>query len=158
MLIYENVPKMLQTSNQTKTAELHPNPFWCLLVLSEISAEPDLIESQLQTCWEMDSFNSSQKLLHLNFLAYNYIYELWHIIKLTVLQKTVMISIMSCTFSHLVLDPSILQNEAISYLPLNMCYEHQILNYYLISIKGNILEQIIENTILISSMLHRHRK
>lgn len=65
---------------------------------------------------------------------------------------------MSYTFSHLVLDPSILQNESISYLPLNMCYEHQILNYYLISIKGNILEQIIKNTILTSSMLHRHRK
>lgn len=154
----KNVPKMLQTSNQIKTTELHQTLFWCLLVLSEISAEPDLTESELQTRWEMDSFNSSQKLLHLNFLAYNYMYELWHIIKLTVLQKTVMISIMSYTFSHLVLDPSILQNESISYLPLNMCYEHQILNYYLISIKGNILEQIIKNTILTSSMLHRHRK
>lgn len=154
----KNVPKMLQTSNQIKTTELHQTPFWCLLVQSEISAEPDLTESELQTRWEMDSFNSSQKLLHLNFLAYNYMYELWHIIKLTVLQKTVMISIMSYTFSHLVLDPSILQNESISYLPLNMCYEHQILNYYLISIKGNILEQIIKNTILTSSMLHRHRK
>lgn len=75
-----------------------------------------------------------------------------------ILQRAVMIPIMSYTFSHLVLGPSILQHEAISYLSLNICYEHWILNYYLISIKGNILEQIIENTILISSMPQRHRK
>lgn len=154
----KTLPKMLQTSNQTKTAELHQTPSWCLLVLNEISAEPDLIKSQLKTCCEMASFNFSQKLLHMTFLSYDYIYELWDIIKLTVLQKNIMTSIMTYTFSHLVLDPSILQHEAIFYLPLNICYEHWILNYYLISIKGNILEQIIENKILIPSMRHRHRK
>lgn len=132
--------------------------FFCLLALNKISAEPDLIKPQVQKCCEMDSFKSSLKQLHLNFLAYNYIDELWDIIKLTVLPKTLMISIMSYTFSHLVPDLSILQHEAISYLSLNICYEHWILNYFLISIKGNILEQIIENTLLTSSMLHRHRK
>lgn len=76
MFIYENCAKDAADLKPNQDAELHQTPFWCLLVLNEISAEPDLIKSQLQKCCEMDSFKFSQKLLHLNFLAYNYIYEL----------------------------------------------------------------------------------
>lgn len=133
-LFMKTLPKMLQTSNQTKTAELHQTPF----CLSEISAEPALIKSQLQTYCEKDSFKSSQKLLHMNFfLSYNYIHELWDIIKLTVLQKTIMTSIIQPSSSR-----SFHPSAWSCYLSLNICYEHWILNYYLISIKGNILEQI----------------
>lgn len=58
--------------------------------------------------------NPNQKLLHVNFLMYNYICELWIIINLCVLQKPIMIPIMSYTFIHLVLGPSI-HPSALSY-------------------------------------------